>query len=223
MTPYRKEVIGNCELYLADCLELLPTLGKFDAVVTDPPYGIDYAANPIVGKGKKASNHAAKEWDSRAVDLEAVVPCARFAIVWGGNYYDLPQTRSWLCWFKPDAPPSIGHFELAWTNLNRPTRLITQSIAATNAERVGHPTQKPLAVMEWCLTLLPSDTHYICDPFMGSGTTGVACAKSGRRFVGIEKDPVYFELACDRIIAAYRQPDMFVEKPKPAKQEALQL
>ena len=218
----RKEVIGDCTLYLGDCLELLPTLGKFDAVVTDPPYGIDYAANPIVGKGKKASNHEAKDWDANVIDLTQIIECAKWAIVWGGNYYDLPPQRGWLSWHKPDAPPSLGNFELAWTNIDRTTRQLSVSIADTNAERVGHPTQKPLKLMRWCLGFIP-DAQTILDPFMGSGTTGVACAKSGRRFVGIERDAHYFEIACERIRKAYAQPDMFVPAPSKAGQEAMPL
>ena len=217
---WREETIGDCRLINADCMEVLETLGKMDAVVTDPPYGINYAANPIVGKGKKSSNHARKSWDMRAPDVGAFVERATWAIVWGGNYFHLPPTRCWLSWFKPDAPPSLGNFELAWTNLDRTTRQLSVSIAETNAERVGHPTQKPLKLIQWCLGFLP-EVRSITDPFMGSGTTGVACAKAGLAFVGMESDPDYFDIACRRIEQAYKQPDLFIEQARKPVQESL--
>ena len=211
----RVEHIGDATLYLGDCRDVLPTLGKVDAVVTDPPYGIGYAAQPIVGKGKRASNHEKMAWDDSVPDLTIVLRAARSHIIWGGNYYPLPPSRGWLSWFKPDAPPSMSNFELAWTSIDRTCRQISQSIAATNAERVGHATQKPINVMRWCLGFVP-DAQTILDPFMGSGTTGVACAHEGRRFIGIEREPAYFDIACKRIAAAYAQPRLFAPSP-PAK------
>jgi DNA modification methylase len=103
--------------------------------------------------------------------------------------------------------------ELAWTNLDNNAKVFDWTIAATNAERIGHPTQKPLALMKWCLSFLP-DAQTILDPFMGSGTTGVACIKMGRKFIGIELEEKYFDIACKRIEGAYQQPDMFIEKEK---------
>ena len=213
MSP-RKEVIGPHELWLGDCREILPTLGKVDAVVTDPPYGIGFAAQPT--KWQRRAGQQAEAWDDAIADIDLTAFGAD-QIIWGGNYYSLPPARGWLSWFKPDAPPSMGHFELAWTNLDATTKQMSCSIGATNAERVGHPTQKPLAVMRWCLSLIP-DAHTILDPFMGSGTTGVACQKLGRKFIGIEIEARYFDIACRRIEQAMAQPDLFVETPKPAEQ-----
>lgn len=103
----------------------------------------------------------------------------------------------------------MANFELAWTNLDRNARQISVSIAATNAERVGHPTQKPLAVMRWTLAELGL-CGTVIDPFMGSGTTGVACAQLGRKFIGIEIEPKYFDIACRRIEQAYAQGKLFM-------------
>ena len=203
-------IIGNASLYLGDCRDILPTLGKVDAVVTDPPYGINYAANPIVGKGKKASNHERKEWDSDVPDMVGVIAASDKHIIWGGNYYHLPPVRGWLSWHKPDAPPSMGNFELAWTSIDRTTRQLSVTIAETNPERIGHPTQKPLRLMKWCIGFLP-DAQTILDPFMGSGTTGVAAVQMGRKFIGIEREERYFEIACKRIEQAQRQGDLFIE------------
>lgn len=160
----RTETIGNATLYLGDCREVLPTLGRVDAVVTDPPYGIGFAAQPT--KWQRRAGHVPEAWDDSTVDLAEVLELADIQCVWGGNYYALPPSRGWLSWFKPDAPPSMASIELAWTNQDRNARQISQSISATNAERVGHPTQKPLAVMEWCIQQLPR-AQTILDPFMG--------------------------------------------------------
>jgi site-specific DNA-methyltransferase (adenine-specific) len=220
VSPIRKEVIiGDCRLILGDCLEVLPTLGKVDAVVTDPPYGIGFAAQPT--KWQRRAGHEARDWDDRAVErLPELLSLGKIQAVWGGNYYSLPPSRGWLSWFKPDAPPSMASVELCWTNQDRNARQISHSIGATNAERVGHPTQKPLAVMRWNLMQFPT-AQLILDPYMGSGTTGVACAKMGRSFIGIEIDEDYFDIACDRIRKAYAQPDMFVKAPQPVHEQTL--
>lgn len=219
----REERIGNQRLLLGDSLAIMPTLGRFDAVVTDPPFGINYAANPIVGRGKKASNHARKDWDGTVPDMSAVLAASSRHIIWGGNYFELPPVRGWLTWFKPDAPPSLGQFEMAWTSIDRTTRQISRSIAATNAERIGHPTQKPLEVMEWCLGFLP-DAKTILDPFAGSGTTAVACEKMGRHCTAIELDPDYFDIMCRRVDEAARQPDLLIPETRPQPtQEGLDL
>ena len=207
----RIETIGDCTLYLGDCMEILPTLGRVDCVVTDPPYGIKFAAQPTSGARK--AGRGPEKWDDAPIDgLESMLGVADKKVVWGGNYYVLPPSRGWLVWYKPDAPPSMSSVELAWTNIDQNSRQISWSIAATNAERVGHPTQKPLAVMMWTIKQIGSPQSVI-DPFMGSGTTGVACVKLGRKFIGIETDERYFDIACRRIDAAERQPDMFVAKP----------
>lgn len=197
----RVEVIGNATLYLGDCQDVLPTLGKVDAVVTDPPYGL----------GRKL---AGGSWGENAVwdqSPSAIVPHLFHlgpSIIWGGNYYALPPSRGWLSWFKPDAPPSMANFELAWTSLDCNARQLSCSIAETNPERVGHPTQKPLRLMKWCLTFVPNE-RTILDPFMGSGTTGVAAVEMQKSFIGIEREPKYFDIACRRIEDAQRQGQLF--------------
>lgn len=198
-------------LYLGDCREILPTLPKVDAVVTDPPYGIGFASQPT--KWQRRAGHKPQAWDDLTVDgLQELLELGNKQVVWGGNYYPLAPSRGWLSWYKPDAPPSMGSVEFAWTNLDQNSRQITVSIGATNSERVGHPTQKPLAVMRFTLSEI-GPAQSILDPFMGSGTTGVAAVQLGRKFIGIEIEPKYFDIACKRISAALEQQDMFVEKP----------
>jgi site-specific DNA-methyltransferase (adenine-specific) len=111
----RVETIGQATLYLADCLTIHPSLPKVDAVITDPPYGIGFAAQPTDYQRKNGMKP--QDWDNeKAPDIHALRALGAVQIIWGGNYYDLPPTRGWLSWFKPDAPPSMAHFELAWTN-----------------------------------------------------------------------------------------------------------
>jgi site-specific DNA-methyltransferase (adenine-specific) len=214
-----KVIIGDATLYLGDCMDILPTLGKVDAVITDPPYGISFAAQPT--KWQRRAGKKPEGWDdSTVLDIDLVRSMGDVQVIWGGNYYPLPPVRGWLTWFKPDAPPSMGHFEMAWTNLDRNARQISCSISATNPERVGHPTQKPLAVMVWTLEQA-GKPETILDPFMGSGTTGVAAIQLGRKFIGIEREPNYFAIACDRITRAYAQGKLFEPEPVKQEQEAL--
>lgn len=214
----RVEQIGDCTLYLGDCREILPTLGKVDAVVTDPPYGLAEKWNG--GGGSKRSTwrfnpSEAKSWDSVAPDWAVALCDVPECIIWGGNYFALPASRGWFVWDKKQRGTwTTGHTELAWSNLDQPVRAysLSQVEAHTDMDK-QHPTQKPLEVMQWCIEFIKSDT--ILDPFAGSGTTGVACVKLGRKFIGIEIEPRYFDIACRRIEKAYAQPDFFVAPPAP--------
>jgi DNA modification methylase len=220
----RVEQIGDCTLYLGNCLEIMPTLGKVDAILTDPPYGIG-TGKTSVGSGGRIWGE--QLWDKTTVDgLEAAILALGVpAIVWGGNYYNFPPARCFLSWDKcqPAEWYSTAHFELAWTNLNRNAQrfFMSQVVAHTGMDK-KHPSQKPVSLMKWCLGLIP-DSETILDPFMGSGTTGVACAKLGRKFIGIELEERYFDISCERIRKAYDQPDMFVDPPAKLKQEGMDI
>ena len=222
----REEIIGDCRLILGDALEILPTLGKVDAVVTDPPYGLgdkwQGGKADTKARWKLNDGGAAIDWDDEPSEgVAAAIALAKHSIVWGGNYYDLPPRRGWLIWDKIVRQFTSGHVEMAWTTLDQPTRAFNYAHAQLASEGKFHPTQKPLPLMAWCLDQLPSDCGLILDPFMGAGTTGVACVNSGRAFIGIERHEPYFDIACRRIEDAYRQPRLFAEpKPKPI-QEAL--
>jgi len=219
-------VIGDCELWLGDCLSILPTLGKVDAVVTDPPYGIGESAKNFASRGKLASadKYERSDWDATPCDPRILSWClqnSKQQVIWGGNYFDLPPTSCVLVWDKMGPANDFADCELAWTNLPKAVRRIRYlwngcMRKERDVERV-HPTQKPVGVMEWCLGFLP-DAKTILDPFMGSGTTGVACVKLGRKFIGIEIEPRYFDIAVHRIEQAYAQPDFFVSRPAPVKQ-----
>ena len=217
--------IGDATLYLGDCLEILPTLGPVDAVVTDPPYGLGDRWQG--GKVEWPLHHKdGMAWDAKTVAGVLDLPKrAQHSIIWSGHLYELPPARGWLVWDKLVRRFTSGHCEFAWTTLDQPIRALSvpHSVLTPTGEGKVHPTQKPIAVMEWCIGFLP-DAETILDPFMGSGTTGVACARLGRKFIGIEIEPKYFEIACRRIKQAYAQPDLFVAAPVPkAEQVALEL
>jgi len=192
---------GSVVMYCGDCLKIIPNMPPclgVSAVVTDPPFGIDFASRPT--KWQRRAGMEAQDWDATRPTVSDLLKIAPIVVIWGGNYFGLPVSRGWLVWSKPDAPPSMGKAELAWTNLDQNTQHISHSIAATNPERVGHPTQKPERVMRWTLeTAKVPQSGLVLDPFMGSGTTGVACIRTGRKFIGIEISPEYFAIAKARI------------------------
>jgi len=219
---HRIERIGDAELHLGDCLEILPTLGNVDAVVTDPPYGIGEDGGRFRSrKGQNIRVLPKGNWDNTTPPQEAfdlIRACSVDQIIWGGNYFTdkLPPSKGWLYWQKLMGG-DFSDGELAWTSRDRALREFTKCPKNQGAE---HPTQKPVEVMKWCIEFL-ADAKTILDPFMGSGSTGVACVKMGRRFIGIELHEPYFDIACRRIEEARKQPDMFIERPKPPKQEAM--
>ena len=228
--------IGDATLYLGDCLEIMPTLEPVSGVVTDPPYGIkqDKGFEGFEGFGGFGAPIARKqyegEWDNTRPSLkafEAIIAAADNSIIFGGNYFTdlLPVGGHWLVWDKKNTMPTFSDCELAWTNIKRKSvKLLTYEYNGLLGKREPrvHPTQKPVEVMQWCIQRLPKESESILDPYMGSGSTGVACAKLGRKFIGIELDERYFNIACERIQKAYDQPDLFVAQPseKP-KQETM--
>jgi DNA modification methylase len=216
MTYKRKEVIGDAVLYLGDCRDILPTLPKVDAVITDPPYGIGEAAGKNASRGRLAvaKDYGNDTWDNSPVDadlLNAVVSHGKYAVVFGGNYYAMPATSCWLVWDKENGDSDFADCELAWTNLPKAVRRIRYMwngmLRANGEQRGDHPTQKPSGVMKWAISHAGGKT--ILDPFMGSGTTGVAAMEMGLQFLGIEREPKYFEAACRRIENAQRQQKLF--------------
>lgn len=221
----REEIIGDARLILGDCREVLPTLGEFDCLLTDPPYGIGEAAGKNLSRVSAAmpTDYGNDTWDNKTAEIELAQ--ARLAshhqIIFGGNYYELPPSSCWLVWDKLNSG-DFADCELAWTNLDCAVRRIqwrwNGMIRRGDDVRV-HPTQKPVGVMTWCIERLPSDVETILDPFAGSGTTGVAAIKMGKKPTLIEREPKYFEIACRRIEEAYRQPDIFVEAAKPKAEQ----
>ena len=250
----RIEIIGDCTLYLGDCLEVMPTLGKVDAVVTDPPYvglkgGFDHYQTHNLAPSKVKTSAVGDPWSASFEWLPHAKELASRCIVAFCGYSDVATLKTaadldgWLVtWAFNNSAPSMRNApwfrnEFAWvlktgkgTWRKIPTVIHHPKLnagCAGSPERLlkpdgtaAHPTQKPIAVVS---KLIIPEAATILDPFMGSGTTGVACVKLGRKFIGIELDEGYFDIACKRIAEAYRQPDFFVERPKPAEQVAMKL
>ncbi len=198
-----KVVIGNATLFHADCQEVLPTLPVHDLLLTDPPYGIGIAANPV------RQAHQRMDWDSDVPPawlFGLMLEKGRQSILWGGNYFALPPSQSFLVWDKAQPENfSLAMCEQAWCSFKRPAKLFRLSVTSYEKE---HPTQKPAPLMAWCIKQSP-DAQTVLDPFMGSGTTGVACVQLGRAFTGIERERKYFDIACERISRAQAQGALF--------------
>ena len=208
-------IIGNATLYLGSCEDILPTLQGRYCVLTDPPYGIgkDGQVRTTGGNGGRKA-YEFKGWDAER-PAKAIFDNLRGLsddiIIWGGNYFAdvLPATGKWLVWDKGQRiDQSDG--ELAWTSYTGALRIKVMNRVELMTDGAEHPTQKPVRLMEWCLTQFKDNSLPILDPFMGSGSSGVAAAKQGRAFVGIERDPDYFAIAARRIDQAQRQGDLFI-------------
>ncbi len=210
-----KVEIGNATLYLGDCMDILPTLAKVDAVITDPPYGIGIAKNPV------RQMHEKMDWDAAVPDtslIDACIACGDIALLWGGNYFELPPSQCFFVWDKMQPQEfSLAMCEQAWTNKKGPAKIYKQSVLSYRKE---HPTQKPVELMAWCIEQL-GNPQTILDPFMGSGTTGVAAIQLGRSFIGIEREPKYFDIACQRIEQAVAQGQLFAPERSKQVQDAL--
>ncbi len=213
---FRTEIIGDQTLILGDCREVMPTLGRFDACVTDPPYGIGINKSNRISLSR---GHVGETWDEKPADMSWLVPLNIPSIIWGGNYFDLPPTRGFLIWDKNNSGRDFADVELAWTNLDMVARIISCRPMNMDGGK-HHPTQKPLEVMRWCLGFVP-DAETILDPFMGSGTTLVACQQLGRKGTGIEISEKYFDIACKRVEQAAAQPRLFTEPAQKPKQEVM--
>jgi DNA modification methylase len=217
--PYYQDTAVT--IYCGDCREIVPTLGRFDLLLTDPPYGIkrDKGFGGFGGFGKPIARARFEDddWDADRPDksvFDLILSSSESALIWGGNFFAdmLPRSTHWIFWDKLQTMPTFGDGELAWTNFKQttPKKFVyaNNKIFADRVER-HHPTQKPLQLIEWCIGLAPKTTSTVADPFMGSGTTGVACANLGKTFYGIEREPKYFDIACQRIENAYRQERLF--------------
>lgn len=216
----RVEQIGECTLYLGRCEDVLPTLGKVDAVVSDPPYGVlSNSGSAATRRSGGNQNAGVMSWDvaPEAGLLDVLGGMSDVQMYWGGCHLDLPPTFGYLVWDKEIDGLNFGEVEYCWTSTRFAPRIFRYRAVGIDGGK-QHPTQKPIQLMRWCLGFVPN-ANTILDPFMGSGTTGVACVKLGRRFVGIEIEPKYFDIACRRIEAAYRQPDLFIEQPKPKAEQ----
>lgn len=202
MNPYYSDEWVT--LYHGDCREVLPSLARPSAIVTDPPYGLGdklsggVAKWPLHADATGTRNPSGLPWDREAPEIVATFPSlADDCIVWGGNYFTLPPRRGWLVWDKIVRNFSSGHCELAWTTIDQPVRAFSFSHGQLATEGKLHPTQKPLDLMVWCIGFLPDGD--VLDPFAGSGSTLVAAKRLGRKAIGVEKEERYCEIAAKRL------------------------
>ncbi len=192
-TPYYDH--AGITIYNADCRDILPHLDPVDLVLTDPPYGLGKKLHDGGTWSTAPKYDAMLVWD-KPVDIEILLYLMKYpCIIWGGNNYPLPPTRSWLAWVKNNNVPTMADFELAWTNLDCPSKCYRGRIHPDGINQ--HPTQKPLYLMKWCLLSFIAGT--ILDPFMGSGTTLVAAKQLGRKAIGIEIEKKYCDIAIQRL------------------------
>lgn len=231
-----EHIAEGVTLYLGDCQEIMPTLPPVDAVVTDPPYGVSYSHGPTKNAKWKSKKQRLKiTGDHKPFDPSHILKAAEECVLFGANNFSsrLPD-GSWSVWDKRSGVEQVkitlSEAELIWrrdpenSGAVRVFRNLWFGLARSS--EVGqhfHPTQKPVDLMEWCINQTPDFCRTVLDPYMGSGSTGVAAVKLGRRFIGIEIEPKYFDIACRRIREATKQTDLFIEKPAPLKQQSAAL
>ena len=199
--------MSDCKLYLGDCLEVMKGIPdkSIDAVITDPPYGIADVWKGGASHGWKTARQDTahrNSWDVKPSKeyFDEIIRIAKKVVIWGGNYFELPVSRGWLVWSKPERNFSLSEAELAWTNIPMPIRVIDYHRSDPGRK---HPTQKPVGVMKFSIEKikLPQGST-VLDPFMGSATTAIACIETGMNFIGVEIDSGYFEIAKKRISEA---------------------
>jgi site-specific DNA-methyltransferase (adenine-specific) len=224
----RVEIIGDATLILGNSVDLLDRLDRSWSVVGDPPYGISYQHGARRGGRLMGTDGKGIVGDDVPFDP---APWLEFreTLLWGAEHFKtrLPVGGRWLVWNKrrPGVVRDQGCAENAWCSVPGVVRLFSHpwdgaDLGSERGEARTHSNQKPVDLMRWCLGFMSGEV--ILDPYMGSGTTGVACVTTGRRFVGVEIDPTHFETACRRIEAAYRQPRLFDEPaPKPVQPSLL--
>lgn len=221
MSRFAVEKIGNATLYLGDCREVFRELPPVDAIVSDPPYGVlSQSGSAATRRSGGNTGNGVMDWDvaPTAWDLNEFHGYATYKMWWGGCHLPLPPTQGYLVWDKQIDGLNFGEVEYCWTNMKFAPRVFRYRAVGVDGGK-QHPTQKPIQLMQWCIGFLPK-IESIMDPYMGSGTTGVAALNTGHTFIGIERDPSYFSIACKRIEEAHRQPRLFEE---PAKHKAEQL
>lgn len=203
--PYYEE--AGIRIFHGNCADFLLQLPVFDLCLTDPPYGIGENAYRVKSRTKQGicTDYGDFSWDDQPVDrllLQNVIGRALESIVWGGNYFWMTPSRGWLVWDKQNSG-DFADCELAWTNIKTSVRIFRHMwngmlrASENHCSRV-HPTQKPIALMKWCLSFAP-DAKTVIDPFMGSGSVLVAAKHRGMTAVGIDQEERYCEIAAKRL------------------------
>lgn len=202
MTPYYQD--DGITIYHGDCREILPHVPPIDLVLTDPPYGLrDRMQGGTWGAASKYRDLRSWDYSPTSETFDLIFDKTILAVIWGGNYFALHPSRCWLVWDKQNAVKTMADCELAWTNLDRPTKRFSWPVGVHHFE---HPTEKPLELMIWTLKQCwngrgapPRSEETILDPFMGSGTTLRAAKEMGCKAIGIEIEERYCEIAVRRL------------------------
>lgn len=198
MEPYYQD--DYVTLYCGDCREIVPTLGRFDLLLTDPPYGIKRFNKKDGGNSKKIGSfgHQDTPWNNEPPSedvLKILIGCFRMHVIFGMNNLPLPTTEHFIVWDKSQSMPSFAECELAWSSLSTPAKIARIRFVSGKQ----HPAEKPCEPMTWCISLAGEDAKTIFDPFCGSGTTGVAAKLMGRKCTLIEREERYCEIAAKRL------------------------
>ena len=219
---YYEEKDPDLKIYCGDCSEILPLMGGVSLVVTDPPYGL---GDRLIDGGGKLKNtpmavlYRESDWEdikpSESVFKE-IFRASKNQIVFGGNYFNLPPTRCFLAWDKKQAMPTLSACEMAWTSFDKPAKIFYGSSTDLNRK---HPTQKPVNLLIWCLENYSETEDTILDPFLGSGTTLVACKELNRNGIGIEINEKYCAIAKKRLQNTPKP--LFREESKPQEEMSL--
>ena len=215
------EIIGDATLYLGDCKDILPGLGQVDAVVTDPPFGVGnfvQVTGKTGGRGRGKGRGVAWNEAPPSEDIFRMIrEISTHRIIWGANFFNCFEGRGGaIVWIKNQSMPNFSKADIASCTHLQKTEIVKipwTNYTVTHQAESDHPCERPVGLYQWCIRYLPY-CETILDPFMGSGTTGVAALNLGRKFIGVEKEAEYFEIACKRISDAERQADFFIQGHK---------
>ena len=222
-------VIGNATLYLGDCLDILPTLPKVDAVITDPPFGVGnfvQTTGRLSGRGENRG--AAVGWNESGPSPEfftLIRGLSRHRIVWGANFFNCFEDRGGaIVWDKAQHMPNFSKADIASCTHFQKTEVVRipwTNFTVTHRAETDHPCERPVDLYEWCIRYLPKPIRSVVDPYLGSGSCGVAAVRMGLAFIGIEREPKYFDIACRRIEQAQAQVPLIPHEPPKMEQEPL--
>mgnify|MGYP000057587902 CR=1 FL=1 len=206
-------IIGNATLYLGDCRDILPTLPKVDAVITDPPFGVGNFVQ-VTGHKRGRGDHRGKEvmWNELGPPPEVFAMLrekSKHRIIWGANFFNCFEEKGGaIIWDKAQSMPNFSKADIASCTHFQKTEIVRipwTNFTVTHRAETDHPCERPVELYEWCIRYLPGLTRSVMDPYLGSGSCGVAAFRQGCKFIGIEREPKYFDIACRRIEDAQRQ------------------
>lgn len=226
---FEKVVIGSATLYRADCLEVLPTLPKVDAVITDPPYGVGSFVQTTGSLRGRGYNHGKLvEWNDKPPPSEVFFHMKRLSrhrIIWGANFFNCFEDMGGaIVWDKVQSMPNFSKADIASCTHFQKTEIVRipwTNFTVTHEAETDHPCERPVRLYEWCIEYLPAITS-VLDPYLGSGSCGVAAIRRGKSFIGIEREPKYFDIACRRIEQAQAQGQLIPHELQKAEQLPLE-